>query len=281
MPRSELGAYLNARRAALTPDEVNLPVQSLSPRRVPGLRREEVALLAGVSVDYYVRLEQGRERTPSPQVVEALAAALRLDEDGRQHLYRLAGLGPRARAALPTAGRVDPSLLALMDAWPHNPAVVHNRAYDVLASNAIADALFDDWTHSRNHMYRIFTNPEAQSFYPDWDEVARGAVAGFRLGHGMAPDDPRVRRVLDELLAESPVFAELWTRHEAQGKTLSRKRINHRDVGLLTLTMQTFEVRAAPGQELVIYHAAPGSRSAEALALLGSLAATSRREARP
>ncbi|NSC19731.1 helix-turn-helix transcriptional regulator [Streptomyces albus subsp. chlorinus] len=275
MARSELGSYLTARRARVTPAEVNLP--ATGHRRVAGLRREEVALLAGVSADYYIRLEQGRERTPSEQVLDALAAALRLGEDGRQHLFRLAGRGPRARAAAVT-GRVEPSLLALMDAWPHNPAIVHNRAYDVLASNTIADALFHGWTHSRNLMHVVFTDPTARVFYRDWHDVARNSVAGFRYGHGAAPHDPRVRQVLSELLEQSVEFAEQWHRHDARGKALEHKRFEHRDVGPLTLTMQTFDVRSAPGQELVVYHAEPASPSSEALALLGSLAAATHRE---
>ncbi|MDW5328421.1 helix-turn-helix transcriptional regulator [Plantactinospora sp. KLBMP9567] len=273
MTRSDLGAYLTARRAQVTPAEANL--RSTGHRRVPGLRREEVALLAGVSTDYYIRLEQGRERTPSAHVVDALAVALRLDEDGRQHLFRLAGLSPSTRTAAGT-GPVDPSLLELMDAWPHNPAIIYNRACDVLASNTIADALFHDWTHSRNLMHVVFTDPAARTFYQDWHDVAVNSVAGFRLGHGQAPADPRIRQVLTELLERSPEFIELWARHDARGKALERKRFRHPDVGPLTLTMQTFDVRSSPGQELVVYHAEPASASRAALALLGSLAVTGR-----
>jgi transcriptional regulator with XRE-family HTH domain len=268
-----LGDFLRGQRSRVRPEDADLPAGPR--RRVPGLRREEVALLAGVSVDYYIRLEQGRERTPSAQVVDALAVALRLDEDGRQHLFRLAGLSPRARTAA-APDRVDPSLLELMDAWPHNPAIIYNRAYDVLASNTIADALFHDWTHSRNLMHVVFTDPAARTFYQDWHEVARNCVAGFRLGHGQAPADPRIRQVLAELLEHSAEFADLWARHDARGKSLERKRFQHHDVGPLTLTMQTFDVRSSPGQELVVYHAEPASASSAALALLGSLAATTR-----
>ncbi|WAL68557.1 helix-turn-helix transcriptional regulator [Amycolatopsis cynarae] len=273
MARSELGDYLSARRAQIGPGEVNLP--GTGHRRVPGLRREEVAMLAGVSVDYYVRLEQGRERTPSVQVVDALAVALRLDEDGRRHLFRVAGLSPRPRVAAARA-HVDPSLLQLMAAWPDNPAIVYNRAFDVLASNAIADALFHAWPHSHNLMHVVFTDPAARVFYRDWHEVARNSVAGFRLGYGEAPGDPRIQQVLRELLADSREFAELWARHDARGKALERKRFRHDQVGSLTLTMQTFDVRSSPGQELVVYHAEPGSTSNEALKLLGSLAASTR-----
>ncbi|SMD27396.1 Helix-turn-helix domain-containing protein [Kibdelosporangium aridum] len=234
-------------------------------------------MLAGVSVDYYIRLEQGRERSPSAQVVDALAAALRLDEDGRRHLYRMAALSPRPRVAS-VSRRVDPSLLQLMAAWPDNPAIVYNRAYDVLASNAIANALFHAWSHSHNLMHVVFTDPAARDFYQDWHDIARNSVAGFRLGYGHAPDDPRVQQVLTELLAQSREFAQLWANHDARGKALETKRFNHSDVGPLTLTMQTFDVRSSRGQELVVYHAEPGSKSSEALKLLGSLAASACQE---
>ncbi|GLY30399.1 helix-turn-helix transcriptional regulator [Kineosporia sp. NBRC 101731] len=268
MARSDLGDYLTGARARITPSAVNLPTDGL--RRVPGLRREEVAALSGVSVDYYVRLEQGRERHPSAQVLAALAAALRLGDDAREHLFRLAGMSSGARSPGP-ADRVHPSLAQLMDAWPDNPALVYNRAYDVIASNALADALFCDWPGERNLLGVVFGS--AGSLYSDWDDVARNCVAGFRVAHGQAPDDPRVREVLARYLCDER-FARLWREHDARGKTLERKHFDHPEAGLLTLTGQTFEVRAAPGQDLVIYHAEPGSADAQALRLLGTLAAT-------
>ncbi|WP_283612836.1 helix-turn-helix domain-containing protein [Mycolicibacterium poriferae] len=266
----DLGDYLRSRRAAVAPADVGLPGAGL--RRVPGLRREEVALLAGVSVDYYTRLEQGRERSPSVQVLEALAASLRLDADGRRHLFGLAGLTPRPGGG-PVSGTVDPSLLRLMQAWPDNPALVYNRAFDVLAANALAAALFGGFEAVGNLMLLVFTEPASRTFYADWPVVAVDAVAGFRMSYGTDPDDPRVREVLAQLLATSEEFRRLWARHDARRKSASVKRFHHPEVGSLTLTMQTFDVRSAPGQELVVYDAEPGGPDADALAILGSVAA--------
>jgi transcriptional regulator with XRE-family HTH domain len=270
MAISDLGAFLRSRRGAVQPGDVGLPRAGV--RRVSGLRREEVAHLAGVSVDYYIRLEQGRERNPSPQMLESLSTVLRLDDDGRAHLFRLARLAPRARTAL---GResVDPGLLRLMNAWPDNPALVLGRAYDVLAANPIGEALFGGFSFSRNLMLVVFRDPQAQDFYADWPAVAANSVAGFRVQLGKAPDDSRGQAVLRELLERNPAFADLWERHDARGKTLEIKTFHHRDVGELTLRMQTFDVRGAAGQELVVYHA-EDSRSANALTLLGTIAAT-------
>jgi len=271
---NDLADYLRSRRAAVTPDQVNLA--SSGHRRVPGLRREEVALLAGVSVDYYTRLEQGRETRPSAQVLDALASALRLQHDGRLHLFRLAGAAPRTR--LTTAAYVDPRLQQLLDAWSGQAALILNRAYDVLASNELAAALFG-WQPGQpggNLLELVFLRAEGRALYRDWDEVARNAVAGFRLGYGTDPSDPRVQAVLARLLAESSSFKELWSKNDARSKQALTKRLTHPDVGPITLESQTFEIRSAPGQELVVYHAEPGSSSADALGLIGTLAATRR-----
>ncbi|MFS0898274.1 helix-turn-helix transcriptional regulator [Mycolicibacterium litorale] len=272
---SELGDYLRSRRAHVRPEDAGLV--STGVRRVPGLRREEVAWLAGLSVDYYVRLEQGRENSPSASVLDALAAALRLDHDGHRHLFRLAGLAPRLQSPR-TSDQVDPALLRLMAAWPDNPALVYNRAYDVLAANPLAQALFGDFRPGGNLMLLTFGEPRAREFYVDWEDIAENAVAGFRLNYTAAPSDPRVQAVLAELLSGSAEFRALWERHDARGKSLRRKVFRHPEIGVLELTMQTFDVRSAPGQELVVYDAEPAGPSADALKLLGSIAATTAAE---
>ena len=266
-----MGEFLRMQRDRVTPADVGLSASGR--RQVSGLRREEVALLAGVSVDYYVRLERGRERHPSGQVLDALSAALNLDDDGRLHLFRLGGLAPRPRADL-ASQRIDPHLLQLLDTWSYHPALVLGRAYDVLARNTLGDALFSGFRSGPNLLHAVFLDPDARSFYADWESAAANTVAGFRLLHSAAPDDFYVREILRGLLDSSPEFAFLWGRHEVRGKGAEVKRFVHAEVGELKLRMQAFDVRSTPGQQLVVNQAEPGSSSADRLTLLGSLAAT-------
>ncbi|MGY0388312.1 helix-turn-helix transcriptional regulator [Nocardioides sp. WG-D5] len=268
-----LGDFLRARRAQVTPAAAGIP--DFGRRRVPGLRREEVATQAGMSVDYYVRLEQGRERSPSAQVLEALAQVLILDEDARLHLFQLAGVAPGARRTTPTE-RVDPELRRLLDMWPDNPAIVLGRGYDLLAGNALAYALFGGFEHGANLVVKIFLDPGGRSLYPDWEHVAAYTVAGLRMAYGEDPTEPRINEVVDMMLARSPDFARLWERHEARRKRMESKRFRHPEVGEMTLWMNAFDVKSSPGQELIVYHAKPATQCADALRLLGTLAATRR-----
>ncbi|HEY2061369.1 MAG TPA: helix-turn-helix transcriptional regulator [Amycolatopsis sp.] len=266
-----IGQFLRARRELVDPAELGLEVGPR--RRVSGLRREEVALLAGVSTDYYVRLEQGRERNPSAQVVEALARALQLDEEAVAHLHKLASPGPARRRRTPQRERVSRQLVQLMDAWPQTPALVLGRCLGVLAGNALGKALFGGHEHSDDLIRLVFLDPDAREFYPDWERVAVNTVGGLRATAGLDPDDPLLIETVGELSVKSPEFRRLWARHDIRQKTKETKRFHHRLVGGLTLHYESLTVNSAPGQQLVVYQADPGSPSEEALALLGSLTA--------
>ncbi|MEO3875890.1 helix-turn-helix transcriptional regulator [Nonomuraea sp. B12E4] len=265
-----LGQFLRARREVLRPGDLGLPTGTR--RRVAGLRRQEVAQLAGVSTDYYVRLEQGRERHPSAQVVDALARVLELEEDAAAHLHSLAR---RPARHLRTARdeRVSPGLTSMMAAWPHTPAVVLGRRLTVLAANTLGAALFDGHTYRGDLLRLVFLDPDARRFYPDWDRVAVNTVAGLRAAAGTDLDDPLLVEVVAELSLRSETFRRLWARHDVRQKTHEIKRFRHRLVGELTLRYESLTVNSAPGQQLVVYQAAPGSPSEEALSLLGSLTA--------
>ncbi|MFF1380642.1 helix-turn-helix transcriptional regulator [Streptomyces sp. NPDC058308] len=277
MDDNHLGDFLRARRADLRPEDVGMA--SYGPRRVAGLRREEVAVLAGVNADYYTRLEQGRERNPSSQVIDALSRALHLDTDARVHLYRLAGATPNDRPYAHATEQVSPALRQLMDGYPNTPAFVMNRTLDLLAANAQADALYSPFDPADNLARMTFLDPAGRTFYVDWDRAAQATVANLREATGFDPDNPRLRELVRTLTENNADFNRLWNAHTVRGKTRDAKHILHPDVGPLTLTYQAFDVRDAPGQQLVIYHAEPGSPSAQSLNLLGSIHATRRRPA--
>lgn len=262
-----LGEYLAARRALVSPAAAGLPEDGT--RRVPGLRREEVALLAGVSTDYYVRLEQGRERHPSRQVLEALAGALRLDEDAARHLYRI-GL-PVLPATAPVTTTVAAPLRQLLDQMHGVPAFVVGPGQDVLAANTLAEVLYRGFARFDNLLRMIFLDPHAREFYADWDQAARVAVRNLRAS--TAVPDERTEQIIGALTVRSPAFASLWARYEVGPRTQEDKHFHHPDVGEIRLHFEKLTIASAPGQHLSVYTAEPGSAAADSLTLLASLAA--------
>ncbi|KUN00188.1 XRE family transcriptional regulator [Streptomyces yokosukanensis] len=266
-----LGDLLRARRALVRPEDSGLTTTGR--RRVAGLRREEVAMLAGVSTDYYVRLEQGRERHPSAQVVDALGRALKLDGDAVEHLHRLARPAPARDRSRRGSEQVGPVLLRMMESWHHTPAVILGRCLTVLAHNVLGRALFAGHTYSDDLVRLVFLDPDARVFYPDWEQVAVNTVAGLRASAGIDHADPHVVRTVGELSLNSAEFSRLWARHDIRRKTRETKRFRHPLVGELTLDYESLAVNGAPGQQLVVYQAAPDSPSQQALGLLGSLTA--------
>ncbi|MFD4587183.1 helix-turn-helix transcriptional regulator [Streptomyces sp. NPDC058434] len=266
-----LGGFLRARRAQLRPEDAGLPTSGR--RRVPGLRREEVAALAGVSTDYYMRLEQGRELHPSHQVLEAIAKALRLDDNAVAHLFRVATPTARRRRRAPRVERVSPHLQLLLDTWSQTPAFVLGHAMDILACNQLAISLYAGFKSCDNLLRIIFLDPAAHHFYRDWDRAAESAVAALRRAAGFDPDAPRLIELVGELSMKSNEFRALWARHDVRGKSREAKLFHHAVVGDLELHYEAFAVNSAPGQQVIVYQAEAGSPSADALALLGSLCA--------
>ncbi|MFC8358502.1 helix-turn-helix transcriptional regulator [Streptomyces griseorubiginosus] len=266
-----LGGFLRARRARLRPEDVGIPFSGR--RRVPGLRREEVAALAGLSTDYYTRLEQGRERHPSGQMLEAVARALQLDDEAVAHLYRVSGPTTRRTHRAPRVERVAPRLRRLLDTWSDTPAFVLGPALDILARNRLAGALYAGFTHSDNLLRMTFLDPAARHFYREWDRAAESAVAALRRAAGIDPEEPRLSRLVGELSLKSADFRVLWARHDVRAKTREAKLFHHAQVGDLELHYESFTVNSAPTQQLVVYQAEPGTASADTLALLGSLSA--------
>ena len=269
---NRIGEFLRARRELVRPEDVGIP--DLGRRRVPGLRREELAMLAGVSADYYVRLEQGRDQHPSAQVVDALARALRLDEDATIHLHELAAPAPRRRRRSPARSeRVRPGLRRLLAAWSHTPALVIGRRMDILAVNPLVTALNPVCRVGANMVRATFLDPAVREIYADYDKNAADTVASLRASVGPDLDDPELIELVGELSLKSELFRKLWARHEVRDKADGDKRFIHPLVGPLDLRYETFAVNGADGQLLLVYHAEPGSPSARGLALLSSMVA--------
>ncbi|MET8677192.1 helix-turn-helix transcriptional regulator [Streptomyces sp. NPDC004647] len=265
---SPLGQFLRARREALSPEDVGLPAGGR--RRVRGLRREEVALRAGVSSDYYMRLEQGREASPSSQVLDALAQALQLGDEAADHLRRLPLSGSWRRRQ--GQADVSPQLLRLMDGWSQTPAFALGPALDVLACNALAIALHSGFERFDNLARTVFVDPAGRDFYQDWDRAAHSCVAELRAAYGYDPESPRIVEVVETLSEQSGEFAELWARHEVKSKAQEGKNLRHPQVGDLEIQFSAFTVNGAPHQQLVVYQAEPASPTAEAFTLLRSSA---------
>ncbi|WP_155900773.1 helix-turn-helix domain-containing protein [Mycolicibacterium sp. CBMA 226] len=263
MRANALGDYLRARRVQVRPQDVGLAVGAR--RRIAGLRREELALLAGISVEYYQRLEQGRDKNPSRQVLDALARALRLDVKATEHLYQIAN-PPAAREQDQAADAVPEDIQQLINLFTM-PAIVANRCLDVLASNAIARALSAGLEPGQNFLRWRLLEPEAREFYVDWDEATEVAVSGLREAAGSDPDDARLRALIDELSSASERFRELWARAEV-GYRVGVMHMRHPKVGDLYLRRSRLNIPYSGGKHVLIYYADPDSDSASALEAL-------------
>ncbi|MBU3064271.1 helix-turn-helix transcriptional regulator [Nocardia sp. NEAU-G5] len=270
---TELGRFLTARRTQVSPAEAGLG-PSTGVRRTPGLRREEVATLAGISIDYYTRLERGKETRPSPAVVEALARALKLDHDEHNHLRDLAARAARYAPEPPAvpSRTVRPQLKILLESLRPNPAYITSRTLDLLAYNPGARALYagiDDWPATQRNLARfLFLHPAAREIYADWDYQIRGCVARLRALAGTDPDAPDLAALVGELLLKSPDFAKLWERYDVTGRATQKKTFHHPHVGTITLSFQGMQLEATPGQRLGIYIAEPGTPDYDAMVLL-------------
>ncbi|MCX5095836.1 helix-turn-helix transcriptional regulator [Streptomyces sp. NBC_00365] len=276
---AELGAFLRTRRARLSPQEAGLSPGG-GVRRVPGLRREEVAYLGGVSTDYYIRLEQGRHPNVSEAVLDSVARALRLDDDERAHLFDLARTRTaRSRSARPErVQRVRPDVHQMLDIFNGvSPAFVANHRQDVLAANQLARALITDWGalpyRERNFARYVLLNPAARTLYRNWDEVAEIVVANLRLEAGRHPDDALLNELLGEAVVKVPEFSTWWDSHRVAQCVHGTQHFHHPVVGEFTLHHETLALPADPDQAMCVYTAEPGSASAQALALLASWSA--------
>jgi transcriptional regulator with XRE-family HTH domain len=277
--QAEVREFLGTRRARLTPDQTGLIGGGR--RRVPGLRREEVAMLAGMSTDYYARMERGNLAGVSPEVLDAVARVLRLDEAETEHLHDLArAAGPtpirrRTRTPEPT---VRPSLQRLLDAITGAPAWVTNSRADILATNPLGRALLapmlQDPANGQNLARFMFLSPASRSFYPDWEQGADSVVAALRTAAGRNPHDKGLTDLIGELVTRSDAFRLRWSAHNVRFHRSGTKRIHHPDVGDLEFTYEGLDLPGSPGWVMYAYTTAAGSPSEERVKLLGSLAVT-------
>ena len=281
--RSETRDFLTTRRARLTPDRAGLPLYGGN-RRVTGLRREEVALIAGVSVDYYTRLERGNLAGVSEAVLEALARALQLDEAERTHLFdlaRQAGAGSAsARTRKRPAYQIRPGVQRVLDAMTDAPAYVRNGRFDVLASNALGRAVFAPLFATPGRPVNLarffFLDPASRDFYHDWEQLAGDTVALLRAEAGRDPYDRGLTDLVGELSTRSEQFRTWWAAHNVRQHRSGVKHMHHPVVGELILAYESLEITTEPGLRVNAYTAEPGSPAAEALSLLASWTAEAR-----
>ena len=277
--RTEVREFLSSRRARLKPEQAGLPAYGVN-RRVPGLRREEAAMLSGLSVDYYVQLERGNLKGVSENVLNAVANALQLDDAERAHLFDLAraanssGTKPRR----PSPQKVRPGLQRVLDAITDAPAWIRNGRADVLATNRLGRALYapvlDDPVRPANTARFTFLNPRGPVFYRDWEVTAKDMVAVLRAEAGRNPYDRGLTDLVGELSTRSETFRALWATHDVMFHRTGHKRLHHPVVGDLDLTYEAFDLPADPGLRMLVYTAEPATPTADALNMLGSWAAT-------
>ncbi|MEV7035302.1 helix-turn-helix transcriptional regulator [Streptomyces sp. NPDC093272] len=282
--RAELSEFLRTRRARLLPGDVGLPDFGRH-RRVPGLRREELAQLAGVSVAYYTRLEQGNGRNVSAEVLDAIARALRLTDAEHAHLMHLAKGKQHKKRTSARPQQVRPALGQLLEAMEGVPAYISGRRSDILAWNGMAAAVFGDWSElpaaERNWARLVFLRPEYRDLFVEWEQKAIDIVCLLRMDAGCFPDDTRLSALVGELSVKSEEFRRLWATHDVKEKSHGLKRLHHPLVGELSLSYESFRMPDDPDQSLVTYHAEPGSASAQALRLLASWGTDATRVAAP
>ncbi|MFE6526684.1 helix-turn-helix transcriptional regulator [Streptomyces sp. NPDC057794] len=266
-----LGRFLRSRREQLTPAAAGLP--STGRRRVPGLRRDEVAALAGVSASYYMRLEQGRELNPSRRVLEAVARVLQLDDEDKSALFRVVQPSARRMKTPVRVEHVGTALQQLIGSWTKTPAFIIGHAQDILVANDLAAALYSDFSQRDNVLRMLFLDPAAKSFYRNPERARHRAVADLQQTAAQTPDDPRILELVGELAVRSADFRSLWAREYTQVPPYDVKRMHHSAVGDLELRYEALIIRSAPGQQLIVLQAEPDSPSADALTLLGSISA--------